>query len=130
MLGALGRDDAALSELTRAREMLADPVLVYYADLFLGRSQAALGDRERARASYERGGGGVSAGAQSPLLAQSELARHASDVAGAVRALQSLLSLPEDRRAEPWWIYDVSSSRNADTLMAEARAALAGGSPR
>jgi tetratricopeptide (TPR) repeat protein len=129
VLGALGRDDAALGELTRAREMLADPVLVYYADLFLGRSQAALGDRERARASYERAAAAFPL-AQSPLLAESELARHASDVAGAVRALQSLLSLPEDRRAEPWWIYDVSSSRNADALMAEARAALAGGSPR
>ena len=129
MLGALGRDDAALVELTRAREGLADPVLVYYADLFLGRSHAALGDRERARADYERAAAAFP-DAQSPLLAESELARHASDVPGALQALQRLLSLPEDRRADPWWIYDVSSSRNADALMAEARTALAGAIPR
>ena len=129
VLGALGRDDAALAELARAREGLTDPVLVYYADLFLGRSQAALGDRERARASYERAAAAFPL-AQSPLLARSELARHASDVPGALQALQRLLSLPEDRRADPWWIYDVSSSRNAAALMAEARAALAGASQR
>jgi tetratricopeptide (TPR) repeat protein len=129
VLGALGRDDSALDELMRAREGLADPVLVYYADLFLGRSHAALGDRERARASYERAAAAFPL-AQSPLLARSELSRHAGDVAGALEALQRLLALPEDRRADPWWIYDVSSSRNANALMAEARAALAGASPR
>jgi tetratricopeptide (TPR) repeat protein len=129
VLGALGRDDAALGELTRARDGLADPVLVYYADLFLGRSHAALGDREGARASYERAAAAFPL-AQSPLLAESELARRASDVSGALQGLQRLLTLPEDRRADPWWFYDVSSSRNADVLMAEARAALAGAFPK
>jgi tetratricopeptide (TPR) repeat protein len=129
VLGALGRDDAALGELTRARDALTDPVLVYYADLFLGRSHAALGDRERARASYERAAAAFPV-AQSPLLARSELARHSGDVPGALQALQRLLSLPEGQRADPWWIYDVSSSRNAGVLMTEARAALAGASAR
>jgi tetratricopeptide (TPR) repeat protein len=115
--------------LTRARDALTDPVLVYYADLFLGRSHAALGDRERARASYERAAAAFPL-AQSPLLARSELARHAGDVPGALQALQRLLSLPEGQRADPWWIYDVSSSRNADALMTQARAALAGASAR
>jgi tetratricopeptide (TPR) repeat protein len=129
VLGALGRDDAALGELGRARQEINDPVLLYYADLFLGRSQAALGDRENARTSYERAAKAFPL-AQSPLLARSELDRRASDVPGALQALQRLLALPEDRRADPWWTYDVSSSRNAASLMSQARAALAGAGAR
>jgi tetratricopeptide (TPR) repeat protein len=129
VLGAVGRDDDAERELSRARERLTDPALVYYADLFLGRSLAAMGDRPGAQASYARAAAAFPR-AQSPLLAESELSRHAGDVPAALEALQRLLSLPQDRRVDPWWTYDVSSSRSAGEMMAAARDALLGAAPR
>jgi len=125
VLGALGHDDEAVAELSRASDTLTNPELRYDLQLCLGRSQAAMGDRAEARASYDRAAAAFPL-AETPLLALSELARHAGDGPAAIAALERLLNLPENRPDDPWWTYDTSSSRDADLLMTQALAALGG----
>jgi hypothetical protein len=128
--GLLGHHDAAVAELTKAAASIADPQLKYYAALFLGHELEAVDRRDEARASFERAAA-LSPTAQSPLLSLSELAQRHSDAPAALQAMARVFALPADdqHRDDPWWVYDVSHVRDADTLIASMRASL-GGLPR
>jgi tetratricopeptide (TPR) repeat protein len=119
VLGGLGRHAEAAVELRRAVEALTETQLLYYAALFLGAEEGALGNREAARAAYERAAE-LSPKAQSPLLAISQLARRFGDRPAALRAMDRLFALPVDDRNEhddPWWSYYVAQARYADDLL-------------
>ena len=118
-MALLGRHAEAAVELRRAVAELREPQLLYYAELFLGAEEEALGNRDAARAAYERAAE-LSPRAQSPLLALSQLARRYGDRPAALRAMERLFTLPDDDRNEhddPWWWYHVAQARDADDLL-------------
>jgi len=119
VIGGLGRHAEAASELRRAVGELTDEQQLYYAELFLGAEEAALGNREAARIAYERAAA-LFPQAQSPLLGLSEIARRSGDRNGALRAIGRLFALPGDERDEhddPWWWYHTAQARDADDLL-------------
>ena len=119
VLGALGKHAEAAVELRRAIADLTDRQLLYYAELFLGGEEEALGNRDAARVAYEQAAG-ISPMAQSPLLALSQLARRHGDRLGALRAIERLFTLPAEERTEhddPWWSYYVVQGRDANDLL-------------
>jgi tetratricopeptide (TPR) repeat protein len=120
--GLLGAHEPAAADLRRAATAFTDEALQYYAALFLGREEDALGHREAARASFERASA-LYPRAQSPLLAESELARRAGDSAGAWAPLERLLALPsgEAEREDPWWWYETSHVRDSELLLSRWR---------
>jgi tetratricopeptide (TPR) repeat protein len=123
VLGALGRHDEAAVQLRRAVADLTDRQLLYYAELFLGGEEEALGNRDAARVAYEQAAG-ISPMAQSPLLALSQLARRSADRNGALRAIARLFALRAEERADhddPWWWYYVIQARDADDLLEAMR---------
>lgn len=119
VLGLLGKHAEAAVELRRARAALTDSQLLYYAQLFLGGEEEALGNRDEARASYERAAAFFPR-AQSPLLALSQLSRRSGDRAGALSAVDRLFALDRQARTDrddPWWSYYVAQARDADDLL-------------
>jgi tetratricopeptide (TPR) repeat protein len=119
VLALLGRHADAVVELRRAAGALEDPQLLYYAELFLGAEEEALGNRDAASAAYTRAAE-LSPRAQSPLLALSELARRYGDRPAALQAIERLFALPGDDRGEhddPWWVYYVAQARDAEDLL-------------
>lgn len=119
VLGVLGRHVEAAVELRRAVAELRETQLLYYAELFLGAEDEALGNRDAARAAYEHAAT-QSPKAQSPLLALSQLARRYGDRPAALRAMDRLFMLPGDERSDeddPWWTYYVAQARDADQLL-------------
>ncbi|HSL24135.1 MAG TPA: tetratricopeptide repeat protein [Vicinamibacterales bacterium] len=128
VLGQLGRHEEAARELRAAAPVVEDPLLQYYAALFLGAEEAALGRTDAARASFERGAS-LFPTAQSARLALSALALRSGDDAGALRALREAAALPSDRD-DPWWTYHVAYAAAADTLLDELRADAALGPSR
>jgi tetratricopeptide (TPR) repeat protein len=113
LLGLLDRHDEAADELGRAAAATSDPLLLYYATLFLGGEADATGDEALARASYERAAS-LYANAQSPHLALSQLAARHGDRVSALEAIRRVLDLPADiaQRSDPWWTYRVEQSRD------------------
>lgn len=106
VLDDLGRHEEASEELRRAIADGAGDHLLYLAQLFLGRSEEALGHDTAARAAFERASA-LYPGAQSPHLALSQLARRAGNRSDAQRQLRALAALPDDerQREDPWWLY-------------------------
>jgi tetratricopeptide (TPR) repeat protein len=123
VLDVLGQYREARAELQLAEAGLTDAALEYYADLFLGHSEGALGDRETAAARFERAASAFPL-AQSPLLGLSQLARRADDDAAAKRALERLFALPSPHGQltdDPWWEYDRAHGRDGDAMVADLR---------
>jgi tetratricopeptide (TPR) repeat protein len=123
VLGALGKQPESAGELRRALADLTDPQMLYYAHLFLGAAEEALGNRDAARVAYERAAEGFPM-AQSPLLALSQLARRYGDRPGALRAIDRLFAFAEEDRSkedDPWWSYYVAQARDAEDLVEAMR---------
>ncbi len=119
VLAVLGRHADAVVELRRAAEELAGTELEYDGALFLGAEEAALGNRDAARAAYKRAAS-LAPRAQSPLLALSELSRRDGDRPAALAAIERLFAFPDDDRSEnddPWWRYYVTQGRDAEELL-------------
>jgi tetratricopeptide (TPR) repeat protein len=118
VLLARGKPREAVEELARADNQNGDPVLHYYAALFLGAAQEALGQLDEARDSYARAAR-MAPRAQSPYLALSALSMRRGDRAGAVRELEPMLAFAPEPfgRDDPWWIYYAVQARNADRLL-------------
>jgi tetratricopeptide (TPR) repeat protein len=124
VLSALGRFRDAETELQKAGAGLRDPNLQYYASLFLGYNEGAMGDRPAATASFERAATAFPH-AQAPLLGLSQLARQFDDRDGAAAALARFFALPKRQYSdEPWWDYDHTHGRLAGSLLAAVRANL------
>jgi tetratricopeptide (TPR) repeat protein len=106
ILDDLGRHDEASEELRRVIGDGAGGQMLYFAQLFLGRAEEALGHHEAARTAFERASG-LYPNAQSPRLALSQLSRRTGNRAAAQRELQIIAKLPSDerKREDPWWTY-------------------------
>jgi tetratricopeptide (TPR) repeat protein len=118
VLLARGKPREAMEALVQADNEDWDPVLHYYAALFLGAAQEALGQIDEARDSYGRAAR-IAPRAQSPYLALSALAMRRGDRAGAVRELEPMVAFAAEPfgRDDPWWIYYVVQARDADRLL-------------
>lgn len=122
-LGLLGRHEDAAVELRTAIDGKAAGEVLYFAELFLGHEEQALGRRDEARRHYENAAE-LYPRAQSPQLALSQLARASGDREAALRALTILFRLPasESQRWDPWWNYYRVHRERADRLMDQLRA--------
>jgi tetratricopeptide (TPR) repeat protein len=125
VLTLLDRADDAVKELRRAAAGAGDPLLDYFAQLFLGAASEAANRRDDARRAYERAAA-LAPEAQSPRLSLSQLAARAGDREAALRALEPMLAQAPlvDDRSDPWWSYSTSPGRTAAALMIEARQRL------
>jgi len=121
VLGLRGRHDEAIEQLKQGLTA-GEPLLRYYANLFLGGEFEALGNGAEARRSYERAAA-IEPLAQSPLFGLSRLAEQAGDRAAAREAIARVLQLsPNDyERTDPWWVYEMAQSRDVDLLLADIR---------
>lgn len=120
ILSLLGAQDDAVAELERARMALSDPQQRYYAEVFLGRALEDRGDFAEAQQAYARAHD-LAPGAQTPLLALSQLARRRDDFEGARSAIEELAHLADTSDdSDPWWFYFVSHAQHADALVADA----------
>jgi tetratricopeptide (TPR) repeat protein len=117
VLGLLDRHEEALSELRQVPDDLDDVALRFYAALFVGREEEALGRRAEARAAYDRAAS-LFPLAQSPYVALSHLARESGDRAAALASIQHLLDLSGDEmdRRDPYWVYNFYEGRFVDVL--------------
>lgn len=125
VLGRRGRHEEAIGQLRQGRTA-EEPLLQFYAHLFLGSEFEALGNGAEARQSYERAAE-LAPTAQSPLLGLSRVADQSGDRAGARQLIARLLQWPEADRehADPWWVYEVVQARGVDGLVADLRGRIA-----
>jgi len=122
VLSELGRHQEAAAELRQALAAGPRGAVRYFTELFLGREEETLGDRDAARAHFQEAADRFP-DAQSPHLALSRLARQSGDRRAALRALEHVTSLPADEayRADPWWIYFTYHADDVDELIDQAR---------
>jgi tetratricopeptide (TPR) repeat protein len=111
----LGRREEAARELRGLSSQDAQRVERYFATLFLGEVEQALGRHDAALAAF-RLAATLYPRAQSPHLALSALALEYDDRSGAVAELQHLVQLPAEasRRFDPWWTYHLGNGRNVE----------------
>jgi len=113
-----GRAQDAAEELRRAHAAAGDDLLKYYAAMFLGRAEEALGKFEVASDLYSRAST-LYPNAQSPHVAHSALARRRGDRARALAAMERVFELaagyPDGD--DPWWTYDVAAGRDQERLL-------------
>jgi hypothetical protein len=123
--GLLGGHDEAARELRRAGEAAREPRTRYFASLFLGVEEEALGRASAARAAFERAAE-LYPRAQSPYLALSQLARRRGERTDARRFIGEVWSRSnEDRlRDDPWPTYLTGIVTEPDVLLADVRSAL------
>jgi len=117
VLGLRGRHKEAVDVL-RQGQVATEPVLQYYAHLFLGSEFESLGNGAEARQSYERAAA-LAPAAQSPLFGLSRLADQAGDREGARELIARVFMLPADDvdRVDPWWVYEIVQARGVDGLL-------------
>lgn len=123
VLALQGHDTEAVAELQQALTRLGDEELEYDGDLFIGAAYEALGRYDEAAAAYDAAAARFP-GAQSPLIARSQLARRRGDRSGALAAMARLFALPmpeDGDRHDPWWVYKTAQARNADDLLEAVR---------
>jgi tetratricopeptide (TPR) repeat protein len=121
VLLARGKPQEAVVELKAT--VTQDPLLRYYAQMFLGAAEEALSHPDLARAAYERAAA-LFPRAQSPALALSALYAGRSDRAAARTAIGPAFDLPvaAEDGDDPWWRYRTVQGRSAGDLLARLRA--------
>jgi tetratricopeptide (TPR) repeat protein len=115
VLARLNKHAAAAAELRQAVSMVREPILDYYARLFLGAEEEALGRMNDARSRYQEAAA-LYPLAQAPKVALSQLAHRAGNRAAAREALSEMNggSSPIRLEDDPWWVYQRSAGRMAD----------------
>src|SRR5262245_107091 len=117
ILGLRGEHAEAETLLREAVAKANEPLLQYYAKLFLGSESEALGDRARARDLYDDATV-LYPEAQSPRLALSLLSADDGKHDDALAMMAMVLGLPGAGRKDPWWTYQYSQGRNAPEALA------------
>jgi tetratricopeptide (TPR) repeat protein len=121
----LGGHDEAARELRRAGDAAREPRTRYYAWLFLGVEEDALGHAGAARVAFENAAQ-LYPRAQSPWLALSQLARRHGERTDARRFIEEVWSRSDDDRVreDPWPTYLTGPPVDPDTVLADVRTAL------
>jgi tetratricopeptide repeat protein len=119
VLGLRGDHVEAQTLLGKTVADAKEPLLQYYAKLFLGAEKEALGDRAQARDLYNDASVLYPA-AQSPRLALSLLSAVDGKRDDALATMAVVLRLPGEARKDPWWTYYYSQGRNAPDELAAA----------
>jgi hypothetical protein len=122
LLGLRKRHAEAASELATALAARPTGEVLFYAHLFAGRSAKALGKLANAAEHY-KAAALLFPGAQSALLARSQVALLDSDVPAALESIQRLDKSSTAR--DPWWRYHLASGRDVDVLLREMWAQVA-----
>jgi tetratricopeptide (TPR) repeat protein len=121
VLARLGRHADAAAELRQLSDDDFDqPENRYFAALFLGAEEEAVGRRAEARAAYLHAAE-IFPQAQSPHIALSHLARDGGDRTEALARMNRVLELPLDwaERRDPFWIYHFFQGRDLDARLDE-----------
>lgn len=119
------RYDEAAAELKTALDGKPTGVVLFYAHMFAGRAAQALGRVEEAAGHY-KDALALFPGAQSALLATSQLALLGADIDGALVPIHRL-EVPTAtaiERDDPWWRYHLAAGRDADALLRDMWAAV------
>lgn len=122
----LGKSRPAVDDLRQVARSATDPLLLYYSNLFLGSALESLGERDDARASYERAST-LYPGAAAPYLALSQLAigGGSGNLAASRAALEPILAQAGGSDDDdPWWSYYSAAGRDAGDAVAAAYQAL------
>ena len=106
-----------------------EPLLQYYARLFLGAEKEALGDRAQARDLYDSATIPYPK-AQSPRLALSLLSSVEGRHDDALAMMAMVLGLRGEGRNDPWWRYHGSQGRNDPDALAAVYASVSAGDER
>jgi tetratricopeptide (TPR) repeat protein len=106
VLGRLGKHAEAAAMLRLLEPRLTDPRLKYFAALFLGSEEGALGDVGQARDAFERAAV-LCPTAQAPLVAMADLLRRSGNRTAVLAVLGRIQGLPSDPadRVDPWVDY-------------------------
>jgi hypothetical protein len=113
----LGRQHEAAERLRALSSHSDDPIVQYFALMFLGQAEEALGRLDLTREAYDRAAV-IYPGAQSARLALVNVERQQGR-AWSLDALHGVLRL-DDRspnRDDPWWSYHRGDGRDAKTLL-------------
>jgi hypothetical protein len=114
-----GSHGEAITDLEEARSATKDPLLLYYANLFLGAAEDGQGNHARARAAYERASA-LYPRAQSPRMGLSRLAHADGNDDIARRMVGEIARMPADaERHDPWWTYEIASGRHASAMLSD-----------
>lgn len=118
--GLTGNHRDAAAELRRAVAAEPEPLLAYYALLFLGAEEEALGRLAEAREAYGSAGS-LYPGATTPRLALSQLLRRQGDREEALRLIGEVLSPASERsaRSDPMRRYHRSAGRHVRAMLRE-----------
>lgn len=122
VLHQLGQHEKAVTELRLVAGTNGDTLLLYYARLFLGSAEEALGNIEAARECYE-GAVALYPEAQSARLALAQLMRQSGDRPAALRAILQVLGrrgVGYPRASDPWLDYHAAPGRHAAALFEQA----------
>lgn len=106
--------EEAAAELSTALDGKPTGPLLFYAHLFAGRAAQALGKVDEAAGHY-RVAEALFPGAQSAVLAESQLALLGADVPAALQPIEHLDWSPSAR--DPWWRYHLAAGRDADEIL-------------
>jgi len=112
-----------LTHVERALAETKDPMLGYFANLFAGDAELALGNTDEAQRSYERALT-LFPDAQAPRLGMAAALSVGGDREAAVAAVLPTLTKRPDGRGEddPWWMYYDSNMEEATALLERLRA--------
>lgn len=112
VLGLRGRHAEAAVQLRVATQEAIEPLLQYYAWLFLGAELVQLGDRAAARDAYERAAS-LYPRAQTPSLALAEIAWRDGEAEKMASWLRRALPHELAEAPDPWQGYHVAHGREA-----------------
>jgi len=129
--GLLGRHDQAARDLRALTATTRDSLLLFFAQMFLGDEEQALGHPVAARACYERAAS-LYPHAQSPHMALSQLARRYGDRGEGLVSVRRMFRATGDKqlRYDPWLDYYNAPFHDAGQLFSEWRRSLPPGEKR
>lgn len=110
------RSEEAAAELDKALEGGQAGIVTFYARLFAGRAAQSQGRLDDAARHYAAAAA-LFPGAQSALLARSQLALLQADVPAALTRIEHLDK--SSSASDPWWRYHLATGRDVDALLAD-----------